>query len=275
MFITLTYRDRDLPWDGSLDQEAITLFIRRLRKRTGKKIRYFGCGEYGDKTSRPHYHLIVWGHWFPDAEFHAMSPAGHRLYLSRHLERLWPYGMSNFGEVTYQSAAYTARYIMKKFIGPDSDQHYMTDLEKLDQETGELTPIIKTPEYIRMSKRPGIGYEWITRYYKDVYPSDFIIHDGKKHPVPKYYDKIYEAIDPDGMARVREAREQFAEEHAEDSTRSRLDDREFCKSVQLEQLKREIDHHETESIRSSRQRSRGIPTAVFPAHGRHRKKDIR
>ena len=275
MFVTLTYRDQDLPWSGSLQKDAITLFIRRLKKhlKHTKKIRYFGCGEYGDKNERPHYHLLVFGHTFPDAELWKETDQGNRLYISPTLEKLWPYGMSNFGAVTYQSAAYTARYIMKKINGEKAEEHYKTDLEQLDQETGELTPVMREPEFVVASRRPGLGHQWIEKYWQDVYPWDHIIHDGKKHPVPRYYDKWMESHHPKVIQYVREKREQFAQEHDYDYTAARLADREYCKYVQLERLKRELD--DSENLQHSRPSSRRLPTAVFHAHGRHSDPDIR
>ena len=62
-FVTLTYADDQLPDGNSLCPEDVTKFLKRLRKRIDPvKIRYFLCGEYGEgSTSRPHYHLILFG----------------------------------------------------------------------------------------------------------------------------------------------------------------------------------------------------------------------
>ena len=58
-FMTLTYDDKHLPSDGSLDPKHLTDFIKRLRFHyRDRSIRYFACGEYGDDSWRPHYHLV-------------------------------------------------------------------------------------------------------------------------------------------------------------------------------------------------------------------------
>ena len=61
-FITLTYNDEHLPSDLSLQKDDFTKFIKRLRKNTGDKIRYYACGEYGDLYQRPHFHACLFGY---------------------------------------------------------------------------------------------------------------------------------------------------------------------------------------------------------------------
>ncbi|ACZ33198.1 conserved hypothetical protein [Chlamydia pneumoniae LPCoLN] len=62
-FLTLTYDDKHLPQYGSLVKLHLQLFLKRLRDRISPhKIRYFGCGEYGTKLQRPHYHLLIFNY---------------------------------------------------------------------------------------------------------------------------------------------------------------------------------------------------------------------
>lgn len=96
----------------------ITLFLKRLRMHLarhcdGLKVRYFVVGEYGSKTSRPHYHLIVFG-WMPkDVKVHQVCK-GYTVFRSATLEKLWPFGFSTIGTVNAGVAKYCARYVTKK-----------------------------------------------------------------------------------------------------------------------------------------------------------------
>lgn len=174
-FITLTYNDDNLPKDKSLKLSHFQNFMKRLRKSAGSGLRFYHCGEYGPKYGRPHYHAILFNFDFSDRDY-LFSPQGEKIYRSAELERLWPYGFSSVGNVTYQSAAYVARYIMKKVVGKGAEAYYEG----------------RKPEYTTMSRRPGIGKAWFTEFYKDVFPDDFVIVDGRKQSVPRYYDSLYE-----------------------------------------------------------------------------------
>ena len=111
-FITLTFDNQHLPKDGSLDVRDFQLFMKRVRKRFGTNIRFYHCGEYGEKLGRPHYHACLFNFDFED-KILWKEINGQKLYISQSLSELWPFGFSTIGEVTYQSAAYVARYIMK------------------------------------------------------------------------------------------------------------------------------------------------------------------
>jgi len=112
-FITLTMNDEYLSTrvnPSSLDKTEFQRFMKRLRKRYGKQIRYFHCGEYGEKNHRPHYHAILFGVDFEDKELFQVRDEI-RLYTSKTLADLWPYGFVTIGEVTMESCAYVARYV--------------------------------------------------------------------------------------------------------------------------------------------------------------------
>jgi hypothetical protein len=106
------------------------LFIKRYRKKFGQ-FRYYYCGEYGDKLGRPHYHLLIFGHEFEDQELFKTNHGNDKLYTSPSLDKLWGKGYAVIGELTFQSAAYVARYIMKKITGSIAKQHY----ERIDEST--------------------------------------------------------------------------------------------------------------------------------------------
>lgn len=123
-FITLTYDEAHLPPDRGLHYRDFQLFMKRLRKRFGDNIRFYMCGEYGEKVGRPHFHACLFGHDFDDKKLWSTTPAKSKLYRSESLEELWPNGFSSVGDVTFESAAYVARYITKKITGEAAESHY-------------------------------------------------------------------------------------------------------------------------------------------------------
>lgn len=208
--------------------------MKRLRfSLPDKKIRFFHCGEYGDKTKRPHYHAIIFGHDFSDKQLWREN-AGNKLYISPELDRLWGMGISTVGPVTYQSAAYVARYIMKKVTGDQAQDHYQT----VNTQTGELHSI--QPEYVTMSRRPGIARAWFDQYKSDLYPKDFVTVDTKKHKIPKFYDRCLEAEDIDALLAIKSKRTKAAKKRAGDNTPARLQTREKSQKIRISKLVREI-----------------------------------
>lgn len=207
-FVTLTYDEKHLPTDESLCKRHHQDFIRRLRREFPKhKVRYFLCGEYGDTNMRPHYHALLFGIDFPDKTFWSESKEN-KIYISPDLLRLWPFGLSWIGSVTWQSAAYVARYVLKKVNGDNAWERYCKDI---NTETGECR--VLEPEYIAMSRRPGIGREWYRAYKKDA-RKDFLTHDGKKFKLPRYYDQIIELEDIERYRDNKRKRQKSAREHA-------------------------------------------------------------
>ncbi|AXF52678.1 MAG: replication initiator protein [Microviridae sp.] len=238
-FITLTFSPEHLEkrkQPDSLDKSEFQRFMKRLRKHFGQqKIRFFHCGEYGEKYGRPHYHAILFGLDFADKQLHRVLN-GHRLYTSRTLEKIWPYGYSSIGNVTFESAAYVARYILKKVTGDAADTHYAN----IDSQTGEIINY-KTPEYTTMSRRPGIAAGWFDKYADDVYPSDFVTVRGKKVRPPKFYDRLMETTRPYEMEDIKNARTEAAKQHAENNTLERLRTREKVQYIKLKSLPRNLD----------------------------------
>lgn len=169
-FVTLTYETP--PPGGSLRPRDFVLFMKRLRKAHGK-VRFFQVGEYGTQLQRPHHHALLFGIWFEDAR-KLQTMGRSKLWRSAELERLWPHGFSSIGEVNASSAAYVARYSMKKVRGPAAEGHYRG----------------RVPEYATMSRRPGIGRGWLDRYLTQVVRDDYIIVDGVKQKPSRYYDEV-------------------------------------------------------------------------------------
>lgn len=196
-FITLTYADQYLPHDFSVDPRTFELFMKRLRERIEPtQIRFFGCGEYGGKTFRPHYHSIIFGYDFPDKRLHGYTKRGHPIFISEMLQKLWPFGFSSIGAVNWRTAAYTARYTLKKINDEDElppgaknwDEvrvHRAAYYARVHPLTLKVCNV--APEFLRMSRMPGIGKSWAQAFKSDWFPHDFIVLDNKKFPVPKFY----------------------------------------------------------------------------------------
>lgn len=184
-FLTLTFNDDDLPDDYSIHVRTLQLFMKSLRDKIKTKIRFYAVGEYGDKEQRPHYHALIFGYDFNDKILYS-NKNNKPLYTSPTLSKIWTYGFSTIGPVNYQTAAYCARYSMKKLGGEVAFEHYF----RVHPITGKMNSV--TPEFSTQSRRPGIGKPWFLKYKSDVFPSDFLIVDRKKHPVPKAYIKWLE-----------------------------------------------------------------------------------
>ena len=243
-FITLTYEEPP-PWN-SLVHSDFQKFMKRLRKRfkgdkevvdvrTGKSsrpIRFYMAGEYGSVRGRPHYHACIFNFAFEDLKFLRRTNSGSDLYRSAQLESLWPHGYSSVGDVTFESAAYVARYVMKK-QNQDIDVHAPVDLE-----TGEV--IQRLPEYNRMSLKPGIGANFLDKYKSDVFPNDYVVVNGHKAKPPRYYFKRLEQQDPDLYEQVEYSRAMKGLESCEENTVERLGARQKVLQAKLKQLQRNL-----------------------------------
>lgn len=251
-FLTLTFSDEHLPSDQSVRVRDVQLFMKRLRKAVGIRVRFFACGEYGDLLKRPHYHLVLFGYDFPDKMPWRRSSSGFLLYRSAQLEKLWPFGHSEIGSVTKQSAGYVARYCVKKVTGDAAGDAYT-------RWSPWGFPWSVRPEFLIMSTRPGIGSDWYDEFQSDAFPSDFVVIEGRKAPVPRYYTKKLQASDeedrrghgeaPSSLGRlapqradlVKLKRKEKAAQHAHNNTDARLLTRAESLQLRADRLKRELD----------------------------------
>lgn len=239
--VNLTYADENLPENNSLKHRDFQLFMKRLRKKIDHtqrpnglqipsesllvdgKLAFYMCGEYGDKTERPHYHAALFGVDFKDKEYHSKTAQGHKLYTSKTLDKLWQQGHALIGTVTYESAAYIARYVMKK----------MGKQQAIEKN--------KIQEYNKMSRNPGLGKTWIDKYTADVYPQGtIIINGGIKVKPPKYYDNRYKNTEENQYEEMKIEREIQAKKQANDNTPSRLAVKQQVTKAQLNRLKRDL-----------------------------------
>lgn len=222
--LTLTYDNKHLPADGSLHVEHYQKFMKRLRKHfTGRKIRFLHCGEYGDEGGRPHYHACLFNLDFEDKQFFKKSEKGDHLYTSELLQKLWPFGFCLIGSLTFESAAYVARYITKKVTGDLAEEHYQG----------------RKPEYITMSRNPGLAKGWYEKYKSDIYPDDFVVVNGKKIGVPKFYDN---QLQEEELKKYKNKRKYRAYQNKENNTYSRLFVREHIQTERAKLLKRSFEN---------------------------------
>ncbi|AXL14729.1 replication initiator protein [Microviridae sp.] len=249
-FITLTYDEEHLPAWGTLVPHHFTNFMKKLRHAVDPlRIRYFMGAEYGqDKGHRPHYHAIIFGYDFPDKEVFRECE-GIYTYYSPLLEKIWGKGFCTTGEVTLESCAYTARYIMKKYKVSDASPETIKEdhnayYERVCPITGEIRQL--EPEYARMSRggdNKGLGYEWYKTYSGDIFPYDTTIYRGKKIKTPRYYENLLRSTDLLTFENVKAERKKKAALHLADQTPRRLRDRETVKIASMQNIYRTL-HNE-------------------------------
>lgn len=230
-FVTLTYDDSSLPFAGSLVADHVSAFIKRLRDRIKpNKIRFFSIGEYGSTCSlheiencpacgglqRPHYHLILFGLPLPDRQLTYTRPSKQgmsaafnayfgtdselRYYRSPFLDDVWGKGGVNVTAVSASTMQYVAKYHVEKVTGDKAVDAY----SRLIPETGETVPV-EVPRS-RMSTHPGLGFKWIEKYWRDIYPDGSCVKNGVEFAPPKYYDKWIEKHHPEVWQQTLEKR---------------------------------------------------------------------
>lgn len=225
MFLTLTYNDENLPLKVS--KKDFDLFIKRLRNHfKDRKIRFFGCGEYGSK-GRAHYHIIVFNGMFDDLKY-LTTKNGNPYYTSKTLESLRSYGFSLVGDCTFKSCNYTARYILKKQIGNN-----------------------KSDEFVKMSRKPGIGREYFENH-KDEFLIDNMIHfsfdENKKHAsINRYFKKLYENLDYE----TNDELDKIARKRIEEKMKSEMQALGLEKQIDYYNLKKDIKKSHIKSLKRS------------------------
>lgn len=235
-FLTLTYDDKSVPEGYTLVKRDFTLFMKRLRKRLAKgkrRIRFYACGEYGETTLRPHYHAILFGVDFADKQLWRETRRGDKLYTSPMIDEVWGKGMNVLGDVTFESAAYVARYVVKKVRGPDAWQHY----QWVDS-AGVIYD--RVPEYTNMSRMPGIGMEWFKKFGAHAYAHDSVVINGKLVRPPRFYDTQFEVVDLPALSLLKVKRRRKAMKRRGDNTPDRRRVREQVEHARLAQSTRDV-----------------------------------
>ena len=230
-FVTLTYNNENLPEHSALVYSHFQLFMKRLRKRIGKPIRFFMCGEYGEEFNRPHYHACIFGYDFPDRKIHSRTGSNHFIYYSQLLSDCWPHGFSSCADFSFETAAYVARYVCKKVTGQAANFHY----QRVDPDTGECFSI--PAEFCHMSLKPGIGFDWYSKYGRtDVEVRDSVVINGVECSVPRYYMKLLRRNNLLQYNEVKAQREFANYLHRGDNTDERLAVKEIVKIAQISKL---------------------------------------
>lgn len=162
-FITLTYKENPI----TLIKRDYQLFLKRLRKFLSDDnifIRYFGCGEYGSKNKRPHYHFIIFN-WMPNDLIFLKKEKNYIVYRSPILEKIWNKGFVSVCELTKETAKYCSKYLQKLNTLPDN--------------------VLKP--FLTMSLRPGIGLNAFLKK-EDLYmQTDKLYHKGTYTKLPRYF----------------------------------------------------------------------------------------
>lgn len=164
VFATLTYNDKTLPPGNQLEPKDVQAFWKRLRARLHPQtVRYYVCGEYGDRTGRPHYHAAIFGAGF----HHADQVLG-----------AWKLGNVHIGELNAQSIAYNCAHITKaahKFGDPRLDGRH--------------------PEFQRSTKKPyGLGagaMSEIAKWLQTEQGAKFIAESGDVNTVFRMDGQIW------------------------------------------------------------------------------------
>lgn len=238
-FLTLTYDDEHLPplldsacvegnpYYSTTRKSDYVDFMKRFRisedrKRDIKGIREFGCSEYGGDSLRPHFHQLIFGDDLtPYLDYYKANVLGDPLFKSDYLTKIWGHGYVVVGKFNWRTAAYTARYILKKVKGEHADELYSNLGIERESRFG--------------SNRPGIGRPFFEAHYKEIYERDQIILpaiDGKPHVIkpPKYFDDLYEKIDALHLESLKEERKRVADTaHQEELYHTDLDEDEYFK----------------------------------------------
>lgn len=137
-FLTLTYNDKNRPYE--LLSNDLTKFIKRLRRYLEyrfpnlsiKKIKYFAAGEYGDKSGREHFHVILFTNWqIPDLVIFKTLKTG--IYQrSDIISKIWKNGFVVIAPALPESFAYVAYYATKSLAKPkiNSELKYFVEFLK-------------------------------------------------------------------------------------------------------------------------------------------------
>ncbi len=232
-FVTLTYNDDSISKYGlndtasglmTLNYDHLQLFMKSLRRHyeyhaqdkqwNYNNIRFYACGEYGEQTHRPHFHVLLFDCPILDKDLKLLGKTklGYPLYNVDYITKLWNKGHVVIADLTWETCAYTARYVMKKLKGKDACFYELNDVEKED---------------VRMSRKPGIGLEYFNNHWHEMYyfndPND--ISKGASSKVilpalskdrpntgkpPRYFDEKMKDIDLSLIERVKASRLQKA-----------------------------------------------------------------
>lgn len=208
-FITLTYRNEDLPESGELDLADWQVFIKALRKKYPNKIRYLAVGEYGPQTFRPHLHACLYGVDFHEDRCRIHDPTrppDSVDWVSETLTQTWKKGTATISPLSFATVSYTAGYALKKRKDPSQTA---PNGRMRQQESTNYLGLRR--EFNVMSKNPGIGKDFFDKYWSDIYPKDSVEVNGNSFRPPAYYDILLKRRDPAMHDEVIKKRREFSQ----------------------------------------------------------------
>lgn len=210
LFMTLTYDEQHLPPDNSLRKKDVQDFIKRVKKffRSSRDnpIRQIYCGEYGERTRRPHYHVILFNCDFGDRKPLRHSPQGHQVFTSAELTRLWGHGICEFGYATPGSIAYLFKYVLKKKSRKEKEKPLSIERDGITYDVEH--------EFIEASRNPGIGAHMRD---SESIKKGYLTIDGVKKKIPKYYLEHLRKTDPDTFDYLSNLKFDFMSERPKES----------------------------------------------------------
>lgn len=236
-FVTLTYDDEHLPPGFTLVKKDMSDFIKRLRRRIdyyspGHRIKFRGCGEYGDNTYRPHFHILIHGFTPPDLEPY-QNVEDYWTYTSDLLDEIWGNGFTVTADVNKSTAAYVNGYLDKKFMYQDYEETHKI----VDPRDGKT--YIREPEYVTTST--GYGKTWFQEFKTDCYPTDSVVIDGRQVKPPAYYDRLFKIDDEESLEKIKAKRKQKRDERIKlkgEVPQYRLDTQAECKILGIEHARK-------------------------------------
>lgn len=241
-FVTLTYSDLMIPQGNFLDftgelqntslcRDHITLWFKRLRKHFKthyghQGLRTFYCGEYGPLTNRPHYHAILFNCPELDLKFERRKGSFDQFTCSD-ISATWhdprskvEYGFHTIQDVSFNTCAYTARYVMKKQKGESvrTQKSFIKEYNAslLPGEDPEIFP--RENHFCGMSRNPGIARQYYDRNKREVYCIDKVLYQADyqlfKAKPPRYFDYLYDLDFPEEFAEIKEQRKERAKDYS-------------------------------------------------------------
>lgn len=225
-FLTLTYDEAHCP-SGEIPYAHFSTFLRALRDSLSDSVRYFVAAEYGARTGRPHFHAVIFGYYPSDAVPISSGASQLPLFASSSLLALWGKGHVSVAPFSPATASYVAGYVTKKVMISGVGSRDITRAATgrrfvLDARHQSFTPVNDLPEYHHSSRRPGLGHQWIQEFHADVLRDGYVIFNGNRCAIPRYYRKVLAKHWPDRYQALVDRREEFFSLPDPDSSLDRL-----------------------------------------------------
>lgn len=235
---TFTYSEENVPPGGGLSKRQVQLLIKRLREYLWRvhnlRVRVHVVGEYSPRKLRPHYHAIIYGWWPADAVSAGRSQkAGNPEFSSAVLSDLWGLGRVTFQRFSAGAAGYVAKH--------QSSKARRKGAAELAVQNTDGTWRWLPPEFELRPLRPGLGAAFFDKHREQLLALDSVVIDGRKLPLPDYFNTLAERVAPDVLSELKAARALYAAdpERVANSSYERLAVREEVARAQTRFFNRE------------------------------------